>query len=118
LRKLIKESAVNLAFCTGINTKIKGIFSCSPCPASVGRRHQPDSLHHGAGMAGRLKGLLAQGKPTRVFGVGQLCYPKLIEMIGLHGGFDAVWLDQEHAGLTIEQIERAALAARAAGIDT
>jgi 2-dehydro-3-deoxyglucarate aldolase/4-hydroxy-2-oxoheptanedioate aldolase len=69
-------------------------------------------------MAARLKELLAQGKPTRVFGVGQLCYPKLIEMIGLQGGFDAIWLDQEHAGLTITQIELAALAARAAGIDT
>jgi 2-dehydro-3-deoxyglucarate aldolase/4-hydroxy-2-oxoheptanedioate aldolase len=69
-------------------------------------------------MAVRLKELVAQSKPTRVFGVGQLCYPKLIEMIGLHGGFDAIWLDQEHAGLTMPQIEQAALAARAAGIDT
>src|SRR5207253_5723765 len=31
---------------------------------------------------------------------------------------DAVWLDQEHAGLTITQIEEAARAARAAGLDS
>lgn len=69
-------------------------------------------------MGSRLKALLAEGKVTRVFGLGQLCHPKLVSIIGLMGGYDAVWLDQEHAGLTIEQIEQAALAARAFGIDS
>lgn len=69
-------------------------------------------------MAVRLKELLAQNKLTRVFGMGQVCHPKLVEIIGLMGGFDAVWLDQEHAGLSLEQIEQAALAARASGIDS
>jgi 2-dehydro-3-deoxyglucarate aldolase/4-hydroxy-2-oxoheptanedioate aldolase len=66
----------------------------------------------------RLKTALAQGRLTRVFGVGQLCHPKLVEIVGLQGGFDAVWLDQEHAGLGIEQIEHAARAARAVGLDS
>ena len=39
-------------------------------------------------------------------------------MIAWSGGFDAVWLDQEHVGLTIPQIEDAARAARGAGIDS
>ncbi|MFN4258256.1 MAG: HpcH/HpaI aldolase family protein [Gemmataceae bacterium] len=69
-------------------------------------------------MSCRLKELLAQDKLVRVFGMGQLCHPKLIRLIGLIGGFDAVWLDQEHAGLTIGQIEEAALAARAHGLDS
>jgi 2-keto-3-deoxy-L-rhamnonate aldolase RhmA len=69
-------------------------------------------------MVTRLKQALGQGRVTRVFGVGQLYHPKLIEIIGLQGGFDAVWLDQEHAGLTIEQIEHAARAARVAGLDS
>lgn len=69
-------------------------------------------------MGKRLKHLLAQDHLVRVFGLGQLCHPKIVEIIGQHGGFDAVWLDQEHAGLSIEQIEQAALAARAAGIDS
>jgi len=28
-------------------------------------------------------------------------------MIALHGGYDGVWLDQEHGGLSIEQLENA-----------
>jgi 2-dehydro-3-deoxyglucarate aldolase/4-hydroxy-2-oxoheptanedioate aldolase len=66
----------------------------------------------------RLKELLAQGRLVRVFGLGQLCSPKLVEIIALTGGYDAVWLDQEHAGLTIEQLEQAGRAARASGIDS
>lgn len=69
-------------------------------------------------MGKRLKEALAQGKLVRVFGVGQLCHPKIVEIIGMHGGFDAVWLDQEHAGISIEQIEQACLAARATGLDS
>jgi 2-dehydro-3-deoxyglucarate aldolase/4-hydroxy-2-oxoheptanedioate aldolase len=69
-------------------------------------------------MGTRLKQALASGRLVRVFGLGQLCHPKLVEMVGLAGGFDAVWLDQEHAGLTVAQIEGAALAARAAGLDS
>jgi 4-hydroxy-2-oxoheptanedioate aldolase len=69
-------------------------------------------------MGRRLRELLGQDRLVRVFGVGQLCHPKLVEIIGQHGGFDAVWLDQEHAGLSIGQIEQACRAARAAGIDS
>ena len=66
----------------------------------------------------RLKETLKQNRVVRVFGLGQLCHPKVIEMIGLVGGYDAVWLDQEHCGLTIKQIEHCARAARAAGLDS
>lgn len=69
-------------------------------------------------MASRLKQALAQGNLTRVFCVGQLCAPKFVEIIGLQGGYDAVWLDQEHAGLSIHQIEDAARAARGVGLDS
>jgi 2-keto-3-deoxy-L-rhamnonate aldolase RhmA len=65
-----------------------------------------------------LKSLLKQDRVIRVFALGQLCHPKLVEMIGYHGGFDAVWLDQEHVGLTIPQIEEAARAARGVGLDS
>jgi 2-dehydro-3-deoxyglucarate aldolase/4-hydroxy-2-oxoheptanedioate aldolase len=68
-------------------------------------------------MVQSIKELLNQGKLVRVFALGQLCSPKLIEMIGMHGGYDAVWLDQEHGGLTIEQLEQATRAARGVGID-
>lgn len=65
----------------------------------------------------RIKDLLARGEVVRMFGCGQLCSPKLIEIVGAHGGFDALWLDQEHAGLTMRDIELATLAARANGLD-
>ena len=69
-------------------------------------------------MVKNLKTALAQGKLTRVFMIGQLCHPKIVEIIGVHGGYDAVWLDQEHAGLSIAQIEHACLAARSVGLDS
>jgi len=69
-------------------------------------------------MGKQLKAALAQNKLTRVFCLGQLCHPKFVEIIGMHGGYDAVWLDQEHAGLSTAQIEQAALAARAIGLDS
>jgi 2-dehydro-3-deoxyglucarate aldolase/4-hydroxy-2-oxoheptanedioate aldolase len=69
-------------------------------------------------MGARLKELLASGQLVRVFGLGQLCDPKFVEMIGLWGGYHAVWLDQEHAALSIRQIEHAARAARSVGLDS
>lgn len=69
-------------------------------------------------MGTRLKELLGQGKLAKVFGLGQLCHPKIIEMIGYQGGYDAVWLDQEHGGLSIAQIEEATRAARSVGLDS
>jgi 4-hydroxy-2-oxoheptanedioate aldolase len=69
-------------------------------------------------MGRRLKELLAQDKVTRVFAVGQLCDPKIVEILGMEGGYDAIWLDNEHAGLTIAQIENATRAARNVGLDT
>lgn len=65
----------------------------------------------------QIKELLACGEVVRMFGVGQLFSPKLIEIVGEHGGFDALWLDGEHAGLSMRDVEIATLAARAYGMD-
>src|ERR1700744_4172388 len=64
-----------------------------------------------------IKDKLSQGEPVRLFGVGQLIGPKLIEIVGLHGGFDGLWLDFEHAGFTMKDVELATLAADAYGLD-
>ena len=69
-------------------------------------------------MGTHLKRQLNHGKLVRVFYAGQLCYPKVIEIVGQHGGYDAVWFDQEHCGVTIAQIEDAARAARGVGLDS
>jgi 2-dehydro-3-deoxyglucarate aldolase/4-hydroxy-2-oxoheptanedioate aldolase len=65
----------------------------------------------------RIKQMLNEGKVVRVFGFGQLLSPKLIEILGEHGEFDALWLDFEHAGLTMKDIELATMAARSYGMD-
>src|SRR5260370_32646931 len=65
----------------------------------------------------RIKELLAAGKVVRLFGLGQLLSPKLVEIVGEHGGFDGLWLDFEHAGITMKEIELATMAARAFGLD-
>ncbi|WP_152049656.1 HpcH/HpaI aldolase family protein [Tautonia marina] len=65
----------------------------------------------------RIKDRLAQGKTVRLFGVGQLFHPKLVEIIGEHGGYDGLWLDQEHSGLSLREIETAVVAARGYGLD-
>jgi 2-keto-3-deoxy-L-rhamnonate aldolase RhmA len=69
-------------------------------------------------MASRLKEKLRQNHLVRVFCLGQLCSPKLVEMIAWGGGYDALWLDQEHGGLSMSQLEESARAARGADIDT
>ena len=66
-------------------------------------------------MAGFFKSLLAIDRTLRVFCTGRLVHPVTIQMFGLAGGFDGFWLDQEHAGVSIDQITLAALAGRASG---
>ena len=65
----------------------------------------------------RIKQLLADDQVVRVFALGQLLSPKLIEIVGEHGEFDALWLDAEHAGIGMKDIELATLAAKAYGMD-
>ena len=67
-------------------------------------------------MAGYFKELLASGRVIRVFCAGRLVHPVTVQMFGRAGGFDGFWLDQEHAGLSTEQITMAALAGRAMGL--
>src|SRR5580658_1745578 len=71
----------------------------------------------GSGRMPRIKQMLNEGKVVRAFGFGQLLSPKLIEILGEHGEFDALWLDFEHGGLTMKDIEWATMAARAYGMD-
>jgi 2-dehydro-3-deoxyglucarate aldolase/4-hydroxy-2-oxoheptanedioate aldolase len=63
------------------------------------------------------KVLLAEGRVLRVFALGRVVSPVLVDMFALAGGYDGFWLDQEHAGLTYEQMVVASLAARANNFD-
>jgi 2-dehydro-3-deoxyglucarate aldolase/4-hydroxy-2-oxoheptanedioate aldolase len=65
-----------------------------------------------------LKSARSSSRLLHLFGLGQFCSPKFVEVVAIHGGFDAVWFDQEHVGLTTPQIEEVARAARGAGLDS
>lgn len=67
-------------------------------------------------MSAAFKDRLQRRELAHVFCAGQLCHPKVIELVGFVGGYQAVWLDQEHAGLSITQIEEATRAARGVGL--
>ena len=65
-----------------------------------------------------IKRLLGEGKLVHVFSTGQLLTPKLVELVAQWGAFDAFWLDHEHSGITLQTVEGAARAIRAAGLDS
>ena len=64
-----------------------------------------------------IKQKLADGKLVRVMMLGSIAHPKIIEVAGLLGGFDGVWIDQEHSAIPHQQLEILLLACRAAGLD-
>lgn len=68
-------------------------------------------------MTTSLKDRLAHGETVNVFAIGRAYHPNLIQMFGIHGGFHGFWIDHEHVGFSIDQIEQAATAGRAAGFD-
>ena len=65
-----------------------------------------------------LKQRLADGEHVMICGIGRVFHPNLIHILGLSGGFQGVWFDMEHVGLTTEQLEYGTLAARHHGIDS
>lgn len=65
-----------------------------------------------------IKSRLAAGKNVNVFSIGAIPSPKLVELIAAVGGYHAVWIDEEHAAVTQQQIEMLALACRGVGLDS
>ncbi len=53
-----------------------------------------------------------------VFAIGAIPSPKIIELVAMVGGYQAIWIDEEHAGLTLNQIETLAMACRSVGLDS
>jgi 4-hydroxy-2-oxoheptanedioate aldolase len=60
---------------------------------------------------------LAADEVVRLFAIGRVMHPVVIEMFALAGGYGGFWADLEHSFITTEQITVAALAARANGMD-
>lgn len=65
-----------------------------------------------------LKSRLQRGERVNVFAIGRIFHPNIIEMYGIHGGFQGFWIDEEHTGLGMKEIELATMAGRAAGLDS
>jgi len=60
---------------------------------------------------------LAAGQIVRTMHFTALTSPKLVEMVGVLGQFHAIWIDQEHCGISHADLERMLIACRAAGLD-
>lgn len=61
---------------------------------------------------------LAEDELIRLFALGRIPHPVLVEMCALAGGYDSLWLDGEHVALSTEQVSQLAVTARANGFDT
>jgi 4-hydroxy-2-oxoheptanedioate aldolase len=68
-------------------------------------------------MVRSFKQRLADGELLRVFALSRIVHPVVVEMFGRGGGYHGLWLDQEHASVSTEQITTIALAARANDFD-
>jgi len=65
-----------------------------------------------------LRSLIRAPKPVIAAAIGQFCTPKFVELMAMSGRYNALWLDQEHVGLTTPQIEDACRAARVHRVPT
>jgi 2-dehydro-3-deoxyglucarate aldolase/4-hydroxy-2-oxoheptanedioate aldolase len=64
-----------------------------------------------------MKRRLQRGDRLVVFAVGRMFHPNVVRYLGMQGVFDGFWIDVEHAGLTTQDIESAATAGMAHGLD-
>lgn len=69
-------------------------------------------------MSVTMKERLEAGDRLNVFAVGRMFHPNVIHFLGMHGGFDGFWIDVEHTGLTVRDIEIAAAAGKAYGLES
>lgn len=53
-----------------------------------------------------------------VAAAGRIVHHNFVQMIGIHGGFQAIWFDQEHMDYPTEKLEIATLACRSQGMDS
>jgi 4-hydroxy-2-oxoheptanedioate aldolase len=65
-----------------------------------------------------IKQRLAQQQSVHIFSVGAIPSPKIIEIVGMLGGFHGIWLDEEHAAISQRDFEILALACRSVGLDS
>ena len=65
-----------------------------------------------------IKQRLGRGEILNVAALGRIVHHNLVQMIGVHGGFQAIWFDQEHMDYHTEKLETGTLACRSLGMDS
>ena len=69
-------------------------------------------------MADTIKQRLARNEVMVIAAAGRVMHHNIIQMIGIHGGFHAIWFDLEHMDYSTEKLEIGTLAARSQGMDS
>lgn len=65
-----------------------------------------------------IKQRLSRGEVLKIASLGRIVHHNIIQIIGMHGGFQALWFDLEHMDYSTEKLEIATLAARSQGMDS
>ncbi|MFP3914541.1 MAG: HpcH/HpaI aldolase family protein [Actinomycetota bacterium] len=60
---------------------------------------------------------LLGGERLHVFGLGRMLHPNLVAFLGMQGAFDGFWMDVEHAGPTVGEMEAAAGIGKGYGLE-
>jgi 2-dehydro-3-deoxyglucarate aldolase/4-hydroxy-2-oxoheptanedioate aldolase len=68
-------------------------------------------------MPDTMKQRLDRGERLIVFAVGRMFNHNIVRYLGMTGDFDGFWVDVEHGGLTTADIEIAAMAGQAHGLE-
>ena len=68
-------------------------------------------------MSFRFKELLKTQQQIPLFALARVPHPVVVEMFGLAGGYKGFWIDQEHAGVTGDQIQALSIVGRANNLD-
>lgn len=68
-------------------------------------------------MTGTFKNRLGSGERLVVFSMGRMFHPNLVRYLGMQGDFDGFWIDVEHAGATVRDIESATSAGLGFGLE-
>lgn len=65
-----------------------------------------------------MKHRLKNGERLMVFSVGRMFHHNVVQFLGMQGGWDGFWVDGEHSEVSAHDIEIAAMAGRAYGLDS
>jgi len=64
-----------------------------------------------------MKQRIVSGDKLVVFAVGRMFHPNIVQYLGMTGDFDGFWIDVEHGGFTVHDIESAVAAGKAHGLE-